>query len=195
MLVTLGSPTRPRARAVAFALGATLVLVAVGAIGLAAFNSTVGSEDGGHSTRAALIDSVLGGLLIALGLFRLVRPHAPKDPSDTPRSGGSLTKSFAIGLAAMASNVTTLVLYVSAVKEAARAPVDDAERAGALAIVIAIAMLPATLPLALYSVSPKRAGTALGRLNGFLGRHSNAVTVVVCFGFGIYLLVKGVSEL
>lgn len=95
----------------------------------------------------------------------------------------------------MSINLSTLVLYLSAIKEIDYAHVSGTDGIVALLLLSLIALLPAAGPLALYAVAPGPAGRALRPLGEFTRRHSHQISLLIALGFGVYLTLKGVLEL
>jgi len=60
-----------------------------------------------------------------------------------------------------------------------------------LGIVLVIVLLVVWVPLVFYAIARRPASRALGRLGDFVNNYSRAISFVVCFGFAIFLGVKG----
>ena len=95
----------------------------------------------------------------------------------------------------MIGNLTTLAVFLPALKEIAIDKVSGADRIVALVVVDVIVLLPAWLPVALYLVSPKTARKVLDPLNGFLQRHTTSIGVGICLVFAVYLGFLGLRTL
>lgn len=194
-ILILGGRAHPVGRAWAFAAGNIAVLIGVGIV---YFGGTKVTPDASSSTTVSMIvDIVLGILLVLLGIRSLVHHPAPKQPKPDDASDGQpvraeLPRFFLLGTATMITNFSTLVLYIAAVKDIARSSAATPGRIAVLAIVILIASIPAWLPVALTVVFPNLAGRVLGAINGFVQHHTKAISSVISFGFGAYLLMKGI---
>jgi hypothetical protein len=189
------SPRRPVTRGAVFALGTLASLVVLSALGL-----TVLDRFGTHhptATEHAVSDGVdvaLGLVLLALALRTALRHRdptvdaTPKRPSDQ----GGLGTAFVLGVVLMATNVSTIVLYIPAMKDIGRAPVSETDQLLALLVVLAIVSLPATVPLALRIVAPGPSQRFLTRLDAAITRHQRTIVIAVEVLFGLYLLIKGI---
>lgn len=51
------------------------------------------------------------------------------------------------------------------------------------------------VPFLFYAIARRPASRALGRLGDLVKNHSRAISFVVCFGFAIFLRVKGLRGL
>jgi hypothetical protein len=94
----------------------------------------------------------------------------------------------------MATNVTTLVLYIPAMRAVALSTAAVSSKVAVVVVAMIVTTLPATLPLAAYVVAPGPASNQLGRLHRFLQRHQHHVIAVVCFGFAVFLDLKGFAK-
>jgi hypothetical protein len=64
----------------------------------------------------------------------------------------------------------------------------------AVAIALAVMLLPYYLPAVVYAISPRRSGNALGTMSDWLLDHSRALEIVVGIGFGAIFLAKGIAS-
>jgi hypothetical protein len=92
----------------------------------------------------------------------------------------------------MATNITTFALFVPAMKLIAASDVGDLSKALAAAVVFATTLAVVLVPLAAAAVAPGLSGRALDRLGAWMQAHKRAVQVALGFGFGSWLLIKGV---
>jgi threonine/homoserine/homoserine lactone efflux protein len=191
-LLTLTTLTgaRPLVRGIAVTAGAAVPLVVIGAFAFA----IAGSLHASHATKAT-IDLAFGVLLVLVGIRALVEAPAAPKPAEEPKRPSGPARSFALGFGAMVTNVTTLALYLPAMKLIATSHVSDADRALAHVIVGVITLAPAVVPVALVAVAPRSSRRILGAVSRFMSEHRRALPVVLGFGFGAWLIVKGVAAL
>ena len=164
------------------------------AIYLSFTNAIGGSLHASHTTKAA-IDLALGVLLVLVAVRALAKGPAEPRPPDGPKHTAGPVRSFALGFAAMITNVTTLALYLPAMKLIATSHVSRADRALAHVIVALITLAPAAVPVALVAVAPGSSRRVLGAVSRFMTDHRRAIPVVLGFGFGAWLIVKGLAAL
>jgi len=182
-LFVLSRKTAPLARAWAIAAGYTVVLLAMMAIAFA-FAASTGS--GSQSKPEAWLKLACAVGLAALGVLALRRP--PKHRREDPEGGDpKLGRFFAIGVALMATNLTTAALYLPAMHDVGDAGASVAAVALAALVVIAITLIPAVAPPLAVTLLGDRARSALDALSAFCARHSRAINASVCFGFAIFL--------
>jgi Sap, sulfolipid-1-addressing protein len=91
----------------------------------------------------------------------------------------------------MATNVTTIMLYIPAMKEISKSPVTDTDKAVAVLLMIVIVSIPAWLPLLVRCVAPGPSTRVLSSLNDTIQRHRHGIVLGVELVFGVYLLAKG----
>jgi len=99
--------------------------------------------------------------------------------------------TFGAGAALMVGNVTSIILYIPAMKEIAKSDVSDSAKAVTTIIVMLITALPVLLPLAVRLAAPRSSQRWLASLNEFISKHHHSLIVGVEVVFGIYLLAKG----
>jgi hypothetical protein len=57
--------------------------------------------------------------------------------------------------------------------------------------VLVVFAMPVVVLIGLYVAVPLRASTMLGSLQTWMGNHNRVITVVICFVFGAFFLVRG----
>jgi hypothetical protein len=63
----------------------------------------------------------------------------------------------------------------------------------ALMLVLVVFAIPVLALIGLYAAFPHRASTMLGSLQTWMGNNNRTITVVLCFVFGAFFLVRGLS--
>jgi hypothetical protein len=138
-LFVLSRKTAPLARAWAIAAGYTVVLLAMMAI---AFFFAASTGSGSQSKPEAWLKLACAVGLAALGVIALRRP--PKQRKQAPEGGEpKLGRFFAIGVALMATNLTTAALYLPAMHDVGDAGASAPGVVLAALVVIAITLFPA----------------------------------------------------
>jgi Sap, sulfolipid-1-addressing protein len=61
----------------------------------------------------------------------------------------------------------------------------------ALGLVLVVFAIPVLVLIGLYAAVPQRASAVLGYLRAWMEKNSRAITVVLCFVFGAYFLLRG----
>lgn len=189
-LRALASAT-PLASGSAFVLGAAIPLAAVGVLVLAVGESIALPQS---PIATAVLDLVLGVVLLGVGTRALRPPRRrvqPRIRRDHPRA----IRSFAIGLGGMATNFTTLALYVPAMKLISESTVEGAAKAVVAVAVLVVALASVAIPVVLTAVEPASAGRVLAGLGRWLGRYERRSQIVFGFGFGSWLLLRGATGL
>ncbi len=207
VVLLLSGAERPRARAAAFAAGAAAVLVAIAVIILATVHHAA-PDAKSTGTQGAAIDFTLGLLLAAFGAGKLIeylrsRAHLAAVPAsdvgiDAPppkHARGGIAATALAGVALMATNLTTLALYVAALKDVAIDRVSAADRIVTTAIVTVLALLPVLVPLGIAVAAPRASDRVLGALNRFVDRYRDLIMAAFFGGFGVYLVVKALQHL
>ncbi len=193
VVVLLLAGAKTRRDAVAFAIGTALVSVAIGLAVLFVFNRALEAHHDSAGHRSAVVDVVLGLVLLALAVREVVARPKAKEPKARRELG--VGGAFALGAAVMAANFSSLVLYLAALKEIVRADVATVSELVVTAVFIVIMLLPAEVPLLLTVVAPDSSQRILTSIGASVKRHSRTITIVVLVVFGAYLLAKGVLKL
>jgi hypothetical protein len=181
---------RPIARGAALTAGAAIVLIAVSTIGVLVGDTGFSTND----TLKAWINIAFGVLLVAVGLRALVRPPKPKAPkadAKPPSIGGS----FLAGAGGMASNLTTFALYTPALALIAGSGLPLRQQGLAALTILLITLMVAWVPLLLAAVVPGASTRLLPWLGHWMNANNRWIQVVLGFGFGVWLLIKGVNGL
>ena len=204
VLLTLASP-RPKALLGAYVAGAMTFSVGLG-IGAVALASSTGAVKPTTSTTNAIVDVVLGLVLLAVAWWfatgRAERRHArkvaacagrPKKPSLGDRLlGGSRTP-----MAFLAGVLLTLpsAMYLAALKDIAEAGVSTNEEILAIVLFNVLMLSPALIPLGLLVVVPDATMATVQRSDRWMRDHQKRLVTVVAGAIGAYLTVKGIVAL
>jgi hypothetical protein len=188
-LNTLTGP-RPIARGSALTAGAAIVLIVLSTLGVALGGTGFSTRE----TLQAVINIIFGALLMAVGLRALLRPPKPKAAEQEVKPT-SIGRSFLAGAGGMASNVTTFALYIPALALIAGSELGLGQRGLAGLIILVITLMVAWVPLVLAVAVPGASTRLLPWLGSWMTANNRWIQVVLGFGFGIWLLAKGVSGL
>lgn len=145
---------------------------------------------------SAAVPLMLALVLVAIGASLLRRSARAASPPGAPaasageaarRSRPPLRHSFLLGLGAMASNLTSLVLVLPASEDLARAGLSP-EMEAPLELLMGMITLSPSLapPLALTGMGTAGSRT-LQRLSVWTDAHQNGIGASLCFGFVLLL--------
>ena len=196
-VLILSGRVAPRARAWAAVAGATATMVALTLAAPVVARAI-------HSVKPVIIDrvDVVGGvLLLALAAWNLLRrPRTAKrgdhgQSSDAAGTKARLAEYFGFGVVLIATDFSSTILYLAALKDIASAHVAYGAKLAVLAIPFLAVLAPALVPAALATLAPRASDRVLKSLAGWTGKHSKAITVGIATVFGIYLLARGLPPL
>lgn len=188
--VVLLTRSRPVFRAGVFTIGTAIPLLVIGVlVGISFRSFTLDSK----STLSAAIDVAAGGVLVIAAALRASRPARPREdkPSTDPRP----LLGFLGGMALMATNFSTLLPFMVAVKDIALSNAGQTDKIITFALAVVIVLIPAWVPLAMTAAVPSGSEALLGRLRSFLDRYGKWFMVGVLGLIGVYLLVRGLPAL
>jgi hypothetical protein len=188
-ILFLGS-RRPLRNAGALALGYFTVCAVIGISGLVLFDDAEGTI----STVGRVVSVSVGALLIALGVGSLL--GSPDPDASPPRwlesiDNSSSPRAFALGMALFPLQVKNLAIFVACLNLIIASGVATEASLVALALVLLVFALPVLVLTGLYAAAPQRASSMLAALQGWMGKHNRAITVVICFVFGTFFLLRG----
>jgi hypothetical protein len=188
------SSLRPLPNAIALVIGYLAAGVALGMVGLTLF----GGAEGAVSTVTSVLSATVGGLLIVLGLRSLLNTPDPDAPP--PRWMESVSfmtpaKAFGIGMVLFPIQIKNLAIFIACINLIATARFSPQGSIVALVLVLLIFAMPVLVLIALYTAVPQRASNMLVSLRVWMEKNNRTITVVLCFVFGVFFLVRGFSGL
>ena len=193
-LLLLGS-RRPLPNAAALALGYFVTCGAICIAGLAFFEAS--AETGSAASAVGrVMGATVGGLLIVLGLRSLLKvPDPEASPSRWMESMSftSPAKAFGLGMALFPVQIKNLAIFVACVNVISAASLGTQGSVLALGLVVFIFAVPVLALIGLYVAVPRRASKTLGTLRAWMERNNRAITVVLCFVFGVFFLARSFS--
>jgi hypothetical protein len=181
---------RPIARGAALTAGAAIVLIVVSTIGVLVGDNRLLHQrhpQGRHQYRLRRP----AGRCWAPRAVAAPKPTAPT----TDSKPASIGRSFLAGAGGMASNLTTFALYTPALALIAGSGLALRQQGLAALIILLITLMVAWVPLVLAAVVPGASTRLLPWLGGWMNANNRWIQVVLGFGFGIWLLIKGLNGL
>ena len=173
-----------------FALGNLVVLAALGTASM----GLLGASAAGLAARELAsrdVDLVLAVLLLAYGAYLANKARSAPHPSvaaELPAGDPVPTRGqFPFGVLSMATNFTTLPLYVSVAERLGAAGQPIVARVALLVAVTGVVLTPAWLPLALLRLSPDLVRVSPHR-RAWVAAGTQIATIVACLIGGTFLL-------
>jgi Sap, sulfolipid-1-addressing protein len=188
-VLLLGS-RRPLPNAGALALGYFATCAVIGVSGLTLF----GEAQSIVSTVGRVISVTVGVLLIVLGLRSLL--SSPDPEASLPgwmESVNSMSppRAFAVGMALFPIQIKNLAIFVACLELIIASSLSPQGSIVALGLVLVIFVIPVLVLIGLYAAGPQIASTMLGSLQKWMGNNRRTITVVICFVFGVFFLLRG----
>ena len=187
-----------KARAVAFAIGFTIMstaLLIVGALVVAGLR-----DRNGGTAESPVIEVALGIVLIAFGLL-MVRPKRKDDETKakehhrkwvTPHT--PLYMFLVFGLVLMLVNVSTIVLLIAILKEVARSGASSTDAAVALGIADVFTILPVAIPVVAAAIGGAAVAGRVTQLGQWTNRNGKYILCVLFVVFGLQDLLKALGH-
>jgi hypothetical protein len=144
----------------------------------------------------ATLDLVLGLLLVSVALLVAVsRRRRGGSPNRKGADDRHARGSFAFGVFAMATNVTTLALLAPAAKEISRAGGEIATGALLVVVLVALVSMPAWVPVVLTRVAPGPSQHGLAAVRDQVARRGRGFTVALLIAAGLFFVGRGLIRL
>jgi hypothetical protein len=189
-ILFLGSQ-RPLPNAGALALGYFATCAVIGISGLMLFDGAEGTV----ATAGRVVSATIGALLFVLSLRSLLgSPDPDASPPGWLASINSLSppRAFVVRVALFPLQVKNLAIFVVCLVLIIASGLRPEGSILALMLVLVIFTLPVLVLVSLYAAAPQRASTVLEALQVWMGKHNRAITIMICFVFGLFFLLRGI---
>jgi hypothetical protein len=196
IVVTLLMAKGGLARAIAFGIGQSGVLTAIGGIALATASTNAGSTDTGSAVTGTIIAAV-GGLLLILAVKQLLGapdPDAPPPAYMAKLESMSVSGALVTGLVLGLVNVKQLGIYAAGIAEIVEADVSAAQGWVALAILFLLIQIGVIAPILAYVFAREWATKTLTALRGWLIANNRVISIVLGLLVGALFVIAGVAQ-
>ncbi|MEK7447692.1 MAG: GAP family protein [Patescibacteria group bacterium] len=195
-IVTLSSGNYAKKRVVAFLIGAAFVTITFGTLEILAAGELTTSGEEIYSPISSYIDLGLGIFLLLWGIKKILKPgKKKKGRSSQGNKTPQISWFLLLGGFSMATNFSTFIFYLAALKTISLDTNTFLSRLIALLFINFFILLPVTIPVFITILAPKSSKRLLEKANVFLEKHGNDVTITVLMIIGIYLIVKALKVL
>ena len=193
VVLILAGRTKPVLRGWVFTAGVAVVLVGYSFVGAKLLH--LGQSDPSkHSVSSGVIRLVATVLLLLLGI-RALRSKSDRSGALMKRMDSARTSEFfVIGMLTMVANFTSIVLFLPALHDIDHADVSSTDKLLAYAMLVAITLLPALVPVLIATLLGPRGQPMLDALNRFVTAHSRQINAGICFVFALYLGYQGIIQ-
>jgi hypothetical protein len=196
-VILLGGKRAPKRNTAFMILGMVVVLGLITAS--AAGSIAQVPKEAGTKFLVYWLDIGFGALLFYLGVKGLLRKPDPNAPAKTVKERGGKSagpvKFIVIGFAVMLADFSSLVLFIPGIRDVSASSVSLSGKIFAGAILYIAVLAPALIPLVAMIISPDKATRVMVSINEWLKKHAQLINAVLCFVFGLFLVIKGASNL
>jgi hypothetical protein len=189
---------KPVANAASYLAGFILGVAGVLAI-LVAIAGTINLSTGsGPSKGAAILQLVLGALLLAAALRQFRGRPKPGQEAAMPKwmngiAGFAPGKSLLVGAGIGALNPKNIIVGVAAAVAIASASLSAGQEVGAGAVYVLVAVLGVAAPLVVMLAMGEKAQPILDKWKAWLGQNNAVVMSVLFLVFAVVLIGKGIA--
>ena len=193
-VLSLSSPVTPLRCGWAVVAGSVLALSVYTVVGL-----LIGSAF--HHSQHKIIDEVIAfaaaALLAGLAFRQYLSLGKPaKGKSLAQRLNQTSPRAyFVAGMATMFVNITSIVLFLPAIRDISKSNAGLGSCVVALAVLFLFLQLPVVVPVGVISVLGKRAMPLLAKLHHDITTYTVQITIGVEIFFFFYFFIKGIVEL
>lgn len=178
---------------VLFAIGSALVLALLGVLAMGLMGAAA-SQAVERELASRAVDAALGALLIVYAGWMLRERRAGETSrrvdEATERSSPSRVHSdFFAGMLGMATNFTTLPLFMSAAQRLGTATGGWLVKVPALALAVLIVALPSWLPIVISILLPRSKGITPARERR-IKRATGDISIAACLIGGLVILIR-----
>jgi Sap, sulfolipid-1-addressing protein len=104
-------------------------------------------------------------------------------------------KAFGIGMVLFPIQIKNLAIFIACINLISTISFSPQGSIVALVLVLLIFAIPVLVLIVLYAAVPQRASNMLVSLRVWMEKNNRTITVVLCFVFGVFFLVRGFSGL
>lgn len=197
-LLILAGGTHAKARAWMFVLGAMLTILIIGAFAGSALRSFAAPASQTPDLLLVGIKVFLALVLATIGVRQLMpaRTLGELHQSRTKQliAGAKTPAFFLVGVVAMVTNVSTIVLYIPAIHLIVHSTEPPSTKVAAALMLWVITILPILLPVLAVSIVGQRSNAFLARANGWTTRHTRQINAGLCFFFALLVGYSAIKE-
>jgi threonine/homoserine/homoserine lactone efflux protein len=191
---------RARTNGPAFVIGWLVGLAIVGVIVLGIAGGADSTDEGDPATWVAVVEIVLGALLLLMALKELRSRPEPGEEVEMPKWMSALddftpVKATGAGVLLSALNPKNLLLSVAAAAAIAGSGVSGGSQAVAYAVFALIASIGVAAPVVIYFAMGDRAAALLDGLRGWMARNNAVIMAVLLLVIGVKVLGDGIGAL
>ena len=195
--------TTPKARTngPAFLGGWLLGLAVVGGVALVVTDAAGSADTSGPRTIVAVLQIVLGAVLLVLAWRRFRTRPRPGEEAPLPKWMAALdrfTPGRSLAVAALFGGIKpkNLILTAAAAAGIAQSGLGGAQQLVVLLLLILVASIAIIAPVAVYFLmGPEKAARVLDGWKTWLQANNSTVMIVLFVVFGVMLLGKGIGGL
>ena len=100
-------------------------------------------------------------------------------------------RAFGFGMVLFPIQIKNVAIFVACLNLIATASLSPRDSAVALMLVLLVFAIPVLVLIGLYAAAPQRASAVLGSLRVWMEKNNRALTILLCFAFGAFFLVRG----
>ncbi|MBU6279967.1 MAG: GAP family protein [Actinomycetales bacterium] len=187
----LAGGTHAKSRAWMFVLGAMMTILVIGAFAAGALRNVAAPTAGATNYWLVGGEAFIALALVVIGVRQLrpVKTLGERHQSRTQHliAGAKTPIFFVVGVVAMITNLSTIVLYLPAVHLIVHSTEPASTKALAALMLWVITILPILLPVLAVTIVGHRSDALLSRVNGWTARHTRQINAGLCFFFALLI--------
>ncbi len=199
LILLLSISKRPKVQGLGYYIGAVIMVSIVAVLGII-LGVGVTSASNKSDPILAVIDIVLGILLLVLGFREIFKPQKPiinnfLGDSKKTSTITQFIKGLSFGFGMFLINFSTTIIILEAGKQIGSSSADIYGKLIVLIVLILITLLVCELPLIIYFLFPKKANNILSHVNKWMQKNGHYLMGIVLVIIGLYLMWIGFLRL
>ena len=198
VLLILSSEPRPKARAWSYVLGVVTVIVVFTLVGIVTLRALVGAFGMPSTAWSVAGKAAVALVLLVLGWRYLRLPGARSDDAQpwfvSRLSAAGPPAFYALGVATMLTNWSTLLLYLSALEVIRTAAASPALALLASGVVLLITIGPLLVPVVAVTIVGHRSDQLLAVMGQFASRHSDRIIAGIYFVLAVLIAASALAD-
>ncbi len=198
VLLILSSEPRPKARAWSYVLGVVTVIVVFTLVGIVTLRALVGAFGMPSTAWSVAVKVAVALVLLVLGWRYLRLPGGRSDDAQpwfvSRLSAAGPPAFYALGVATMLTNWSTLLLYLSALEVIRTAAASPALALLASGVVLLITIGPLLVPVVAVTIVGHRSDQLLAVMGQFASRHSDRIIAGIYFVLAVLIAASALAD-
>ncbi len=199
MILLLSISKKPKLSGIGYYIGSIIIILIVVTVGII-LGAGLSSSSAHPNPILAVVDLILGILLLILGIRRIFRPQkSPKHHFNEDKTVVSswmvFLKGLSFGFVMFFINFSTTIIVLEAGKLISTSSAVLTGKLFVIIILMLITLIVCEVPLLIYFLFPNSANKILSKINIWMQKNGHILMGLVILAIGFYLIWIGTLKL